>query len=82
MNPTFEHQLFTRACTEGIGHVPTDTRQNHFLWEVGTLAAHRHRRSPSLVSPESWGEIRLQITSNAHLRQNPATVPGAGRRVL
>src|SRR5215471_12511898 len=42
------HEFFHMSIAQGVGHVPSHTHENDVLWEMGSLEADRHHRSPSL----------------------------------
>src|SRR5438132_12019859 len=74
----FAHQFLPETRVKGIRHIPAHTH-GHALWrKMGPLDAERQRRSPSLVLPESWGELILQRASEKNLRQNPIAGGAAG----
>src|SRR5437870_5389176 len=50
LHPPFFHEFFDMACAQRIRHVPPHAHENNLLREMGTLEAHRHRRSPSLCT--------------------------------
>src|SRR5215831_21409175 len=44
------HEFFYMPVAQGIGHVPPHPHENDVLWEMGSLEADRHHRSPSLLT--------------------------------
>jgi hypothetical protein len=52
-DPTLLHEFFDMPIAQGIGHVPPHTHENDVLWEMGSLEADRHHRSPSLFTVDN-----------------------------
>jgi hypothetical protein len=59
LHPTFFHEFFDVARTQGIGYVPPDARQDDLLREMGPLET-LHRCSPLLVRLNSRGRSYLK----------------------
>src|SRR5690349_2242234 len=47
------------ACAQRVGNIPADTHENDLLWEMGTLEAHGHASSPSLITQDYRGRSYL-----------------------
>src|SRR2546425_1089931 len=49
--PPLLQEFFDMPIAQGIRHIPAHPQENDILREMGPLEAHRHRLSPSLLSP-------------------------------
>jgi hypothetical protein len=59
-NTALAHELFDMARAQRLRDIPANTRQNDFLWEMGSLEAHSHQSSPSLITLDNGGRSYLK----------------------
>ncbi len=81
LHATFKHEFFDMACAQRVGDIPTNTRQNDLLWEMGPLEAHRHRLSPSLFTLSRRGRSYPEMASNENCDRTllPTIFPSVSR---